>query len=366
MNILFIGPYRQDDEWGRKSRSLLKTLHRPDHKVTSRPLFLSTSPSYNAYAEPAEFVTCKEYDVLIQFSLQPLVTYAGNFSKRVGVFNSETIPYDIPLGNLTKELLMDEVWTDSPLIQQRTQNIINDYGYDTTVKAIPPFLDTTHLPPSNTNHIKLSDPTLKDKFIFYYIGNITEDKDGLKEAVIAYLNTFTNVDPVGLIIMPETQSDPAVLNSLLEECHACIGERHHPTQRAMIKALMEEASLEKRLALHMEGDCMICPSYSIATNSLVLEGALYGSCPIINKGNACYEWWGEEHFWGIESFEEVCVDKNRPLPYRFTSGETWHSPIIKSLEKTMKAAYVDKFKRDKKIAANAKLFDYFKNTSLEI
>ena len=83
MNILFIGPYRQDDEWGRKSRSLLKTLHRPDHKVTSRPLFLSTSPSYNAYAEPAEFVTCKEYDVLIQFSLQPLVTYAGNFSKRV-------------------------------------------------------------------------------------------------------------------------------------------------------------------------------------------------------------------------------------------------------------------------------------------
>ena len=47
MNILFIGPYRQDDEWGRKSRAILRALQRGDNQVTSRPIFLSTHVPHN-------------------------------------------------------------------------------------------------------------------------------------------------------------------------------------------------------------------------------------------------------------------------------------------------------------------------------
>ena len=39
MNILFVGPYKQFDEWGRKSRSLLSALKRTGNVVTSRPIF---------------------------------------------------------------------------------------------------------------------------------------------------------------------------------------------------------------------------------------------------------------------------------------------------------------------------------------
>ena len=47
MNILFIGPYRQHDEWGQKSRSLLQALQKSDHTVTARPIFLTYNFIYN-------------------------------------------------------------------------------------------------------------------------------------------------------------------------------------------------------------------------------------------------------------------------------------------------------------------------------
>ena len=70
MNILFVGPYRQEDEWGRKSRAILQALQKTDHSVTARPLFLTENLVYNEYMEKAEFVTNDEYDILIQFTLK--------------------------------------------------------------------------------------------------------------------------------------------------------------------------------------------------------------------------------------------------------------------------------------------------------
>ena len=87
MNILFIGPYRQVDEWGRKSRSLLKAIKNAGHSVTSRPIFLAPHPNFNSYLEMSEFNTSNDYDVLIQFLLQPYAIYEGSFAKRVGIFS---------------------------------------------------------------------------------------------------------------------------------------------------------------------------------------------------------------------------------------------------------------------------------------
>jgi len=120
------------------------------------------------------------------------------------------------------------------------------------------------------------------------------------------------------------------------------------------------------VSLHIEGDCFVAPGYSMATNSLVLEAALYHSMPIINKGNSCYEWWGDKHFWGIESYEECCITAHRTVPYRFISNESWHKPVILSLGQTMLQAYINKFQRDQKIKANTELREYFKtNNSYE-
>ena len=69
--------------------------------------------------------------------------------------------------------------------------------------------------------------------------------------------------------------------------------------------------------------------------------------------------------WGIDSYEEICFTNERPLPYRFTSEESWHKPIVKSIGDVMQVAYVDKFDRDKKIKKNSELREYFNGPVLQ-
>lgn len=368
MNILFIGPYRQKDEWGRKSKSILRAVQKTGHNVTSRPIFLTSHPDTNSYMEACEFNISEQYDVLIQFLLQPYAVYDGRVSKRIGIFNTETMPNKMALGQLTKELLMDEVWTDSCSIQKGLQNSLDSYQGNVKVRAIPPVLDTTDLEETSSISIKASDRELDGRFLFYYIGNLTEDKGGFKETCIAYMSTFSSSDQVALIVAPEAPIPEEEVNKVLEDCRACVGEIKHSLHYPLIKIIRSQNGLQRseRVALHVDSDCMVSPGYSLATSSLVLEAAMYKNTPIVNKGNACYEWWGEENLWGVESYEDLCVSRQRPLPYRFTSGESWQKPIIKSLGETMLEVYIDKFKRDKKAKANSKLRNYFNEPSLEI
>ena len=369
MNILLVGTYRKEDEWGRKSRSLLQALQKSEHTVTARPIFLADNFTYNDYTEKAEFVTCDTYDVSIQFVLQPYAVYDGNVKKRIGIFNTETIPHTVSRGQVTKELLMDELWIDSPSLTSKLQGILNSYDPSIKVKAIPPLLDVANLSPTSPISIISSDSDLKDRFIFYYMGNILEDKGGFREVFLAYLTTFTSKDPVALIAASEVVVDQADIEGTLQSYKESMGMFKRDAEQPLIKFIGGDRGmlqLQERIALHCDGNCMVSPQYSIATNSIVLEAALYKSIPIVNKGNACYEWWGEENLWGVDSYEERCFTTQRPVPYRFTAAETWHKPIIESIGHCMKTAYIDKFQRDKKIAANAKLRNHFENASFNV
>ena len=369
MNVLFIGPYRQDDEWGRKSRAVLRALQRGDNQVTSRPIFLSTNIPHNEYAEKSEFLTAESYDVLIQFMLQPYVVYDGRVSKRIGIFNSETIPYEIARGHLTKELLMDEIWTDSSSIEKKLQNVINRYDSKIVVRSMPPTLDITHLPEKPSFSLRSSDSELQHRFIFYYIGNLLEEKDGFRETFLAYMRAFTKRDPVALVVSSETSVDQKNLDQLVEVCRSQLGAFRNPNDQPLFKLMNPSRGrliTEERVVLHHDGDCMVAPGYSLSTNSLVLEAATYKSMPIVNVGNSCYEWWGEENLWGVESSEELCLISQRPVPYRFTAGESWFKPNVKSLSSLMKEAYTNKFKRDKKISANSKLRNHFNTMELNL
>jgi hypothetical protein len=368
MNVLFIGPYRQQDEWGRKSRAILQSLQRSQHNITARPIFLSSSNQYDTYQEIAEHNISNSYDMLIQFLLQPYAVYNGSIAKNIGIFNSETLPAQVPIAQLTKELLMDEIWTESDSIQQRLQQVLQDHTNNTKVVAMPPSLDVEHLSTTPSVSIKSSHPDLANKFIFYYIGNPMDDKDAFKETLIAYSKAFCYQDEVCLIVFSDIVIPQEKMESVLKECTELMHDVRPPTQKPMIKFLMPPNgvwSTEERVALHIEGDCLVAPSYSLSATSTVLEAGLYNSTPIINKGNAAFECLTEENSWGIESYEDICMYKTRPLNSRFTSNELWRKPIIRSLSAIMKTCFLDKFKRDEKIKANSQLRNYFSNISYE-
>ena len=80
MSVLFIGPYRQPDEWGQRSFSLLQSLKKTEVDITSRPLFLANFPPMTI-EEETEYAKFDHYDVLIQHSLPANFIIDKSFKK---------------------------------------------------------------------------------------------------------------------------------------------------------------------------------------------------------------------------------------------------------------------------------------------
>ena len=367
MNILFIGPYRQVDEWGRKSRAILRGLQNTDHTVTSRPIYLSSSNQYYNYLEKSETYIADNYDLLIQFVLQPFISYHGNFKKNIGIFNSETIPHSIPKGELTSEMLMDEIWTDNNAISTNLSKILQKYGSQTKIKTVPPSLGLDDLPPQHNGSLREQDKSLKDKFIFYWIGNMQEEKGAFKEAYTAYISAFTRSEPVSFCVGLESSLPQEQIQGILQTCQqnasTATSKQDLPPIHILSPQNSHNLSTDERIVIHLEGDCLVDPNYTMVNNCTTLEGALYQSTPLVNKHSSIYQSLGKDHVWGVESYEETCLVPRSTSIYRYTSGESWNKPIIKSLSDTMRMVYVDKFTRDKKQQANSALRQQFKDVS---
>lgn len=400
MNILFVGPYRQNDEWGYKSQAILNKLQDTGHNITARPIYMSSALNYNNYIEPSETNSFDSYDILIQFVLPSFAIYEGSFKKRIGIFHTETIPDNIPMAELASECLMDEIWVDSKLVAHNLQKIMTSYGATTQIRTLPPTLNIERLPKefllenssgaihdNSTNKlttrsesdnlrsaprnisIRDSSPHLKDKFIFYYIGDVMPPHSGFNEVYTAYLNAFSNQDSVALIIGLSTALNTTTLNEWFDSSKQRVffnkPEREHPAIH-VIAPQEPLLNLNEKLALHNSGDCFVDVAYTMSSSSTCLEAALYQNTPIVSRNSVAYEHLGDENVWCVDSYEDICQYPKQQIPphlYRFSAEESWYHPIIKSLTNIMKQAYINKFERDKKKAANAKLRQSFQEIS---
>ena len=131
MSILFIGPYRQPDEWGTRSFNLLQSLKKTEANITSRPLFLANFPPVTV-EEETEYTRFDNYDLLIQHSLPGNFIIDKSFKKNIGVIDLETIDISHS-GWLYRLSFLDEVWVNSNIVKQYLEralptNIIRNIG----------------------------------------------------------------------------------------------------------------------------------------------------------------------------------------------------------------------------------------------
>ena len=88
MNVFFVGPYRQSDNWGKVSRSFLRLLHSQENvDVVSRPIFYNINSTVKdiGVLESGEHKKLSERDILIQFGLPITFVYDGTFKKNIAV-----------------------------------------------------------------------------------------------------------------------------------------------------------------------------------------------------------------------------------------------------------------------------------------
>ena len=352
MNILFVGPYKQADEWGRKSRALLGALKRTGNLITSRPIYFSEP--YWDYNEEAEYSSCEAYDAVIQFTVPAFAVYDGRFKKNIGFFNTDTIDHSPCSTSISRMKMLDEIWVENQHIHESLKNRLSD----TRISLIKPYMDTSLEKDVATGRFSqgiLRNGPFRDKFIFYSIGFLGE-REGAEEAMCAYLSEFSSSDNCVLVYVLEKQSDPVKVNMFVEACFKRIGATKTREHRPTVHIMNPDAPLpaEARLTIHKEADCFLCPDYSLNCTTLTIEAVAAQSTPIINKNTAAYDLLGENGSWGVESYEERCMLNDRSFDDVFTANETCVKPTIKSLAHQMREAYTNKFLREKKRADNIK------------
>ena len=90
MNVLFIGPYRQPDEWGEMSRSIIKSMLSVDEiDLTVRPIFLANAVLAQGACDP-EIFRCEtnkkdNYDIVIQHCMPNFMLHDGRFRTNIGI-----------------------------------------------------------------------------------------------------------------------------------------------------------------------------------------------------------------------------------------------------------------------------------------
>ena len=337
MSVLFIGPYRQPDEWGTRSFNLLQSLKKTEVNITSRPLFLANFPSITV-EEEAEYTRFDNHDTLIQHSLPAHFIIDKSFKKNIGVIDLETIDIDHS-GWLYRLNFLDEVWVNSSIVKQYLERALPT----NIIRNVSNSIDSSIVDFKNDQEFDGLDP---NRFKFYFIGNI-EDKNGLEELIIAYYKSFTTQDGVQLILfLPNVPADS--FEPLFQRCVQRAGTLYEKALTPLVHVINADLTPDHIKTAHLQCDCLVCPSYMLSTQSLPLEAAVFGNNPIITNGTGTAEVLTDINGWLIDSYEECCVVNNRPFPDIFTAHETIRKPIIKSLTNCLHDAYSNKYMRDKK------------------
>ena len=87
MNVLFIGPYRQNDGWGNAAKAYIKALAGIESvNLCIRPIYMGSSIcEIDEDIIEFEYNSFDEYDLVIQNVLPSFCDYSSSFKKNVSI-----------------------------------------------------------------------------------------------------------------------------------------------------------------------------------------------------------------------------------------------------------------------------------------
>ena len=317
MNILFIGPYRQSDAWGKTSRGFIKTLlSLEDFSVTARPIFMSDQQSGSVDADILRCESNKKdrYDVLIQHMLPNFMVYDSRFEQVVGITSFETANCRAWDNNLN---LLDKIFVTTVAEKNGLSANLKSKAYNIGVAKdkVDSSVDKAFSP-----------------FTFYGIGGGLESRSGIKDSLSSYCAEFNINDNVKFVLQA---NDTQRATNLIQQVYSDLGlysSDYYP----------EIHIVNDPEGLHENCNCFVDCSYSLGFGYENLAALSAGSTSIVLKNSGKDEYINKENGFTVESFEEMVACPDRPMAGIFTAKETCFKPIISSIKKQMRDCFSNK------------------------
>jgi len=339
MNILFIGPYRQDDGWGVAAQNYIRALQTTPHNLAIRPIYMGSS-----YCETPpdifelEYKSFASYDAVIYNVLPHLLTYDGRLGQNIGLFHTETnnLLYTSWIDRIS---LIDRGWVPS---KASFNNIYFSFKIPTPIDIIPIPIDE-QLFTRSYEPLQINDT--KDTFNFYTIVDFNKRKN-LHDLVVAFNTEFDPNEPVNLIIkIHQHGMTAAQLSQQIQSFLYNIKKnlRLYPNIEDYKQEIIipNKITDEEMLRLHNTFDCYINVSYGESFNIPTLYAMGFGKTPIVTAKTGMCDIVSENEGWVVRSQKEVVYMENPPLYDLYTGRELWQSVNTHDLKQKMRLAYRD-------------------------
>lgn len=334
--ILYIGQYRGgSDGWSEAAKNYLKALQATGLDVSSRPIFMNNCKTPDGQVWDTEKPVTEKPKIVIQNVLPDYFEYMPGYN--IGIIFTETkrLNYNQWIYKIN---LLDELWVNT----ESEKKELKKSGVNIKISVIPMPIDTDYLEGNLDNIDKMAIPQLKDKYVFYFVGDHS-DRKNLDDLVRAFNLEFTIYDNVILLIKttvagiaePQAQEH---MNNRIKELKQQLRIHNNPKIYPREIIITQHLPYEQILALHKTCDCFVSASRgeSIAIPALY---ATYMDNPVICPQGIYTADLLKESCTTVPSKEVPVFTDKPPLPHLYTSNERWSQIDIIGLGKAMRKTY---------------------------
>lgn len=327
--------YTQNDGWGKAARDYLKAFTLTSHEIRVQPIVLGSvllqkMPDW----VPAPLQDAVP-DIYFQQCLPQFFERFPNIKRHIGSCFTETRHLE-QTGWVDRMNEMDE------LIIATDQEKINliDSGVTKPIHVVPMPMDFTLL--DTTGELDGLAAAIRNRFAFYFIGELV-DRKNVFDLLTAYWREFRKEDDVVLVIKTSVANnvDPALatakVQELLHHVKATARMYDYPHHYPEVIFMLERLSDEGMVKLHNTCDCFITLSYGESTCRPLIDAAYKGKPAICTKGIGAID--SALNIAKVDSMEMPCVTAYPPLPFLYTSWETWMKPNLLHAQQLMRDAY---------------------------
>jgi len=320
MDVLYIGPYRQNDEWGYTSKAFATLLSKQDVNLILRPIWFNADTTAKDVEHLVEYEANEltSRDVLIQHGLPAALNYNGRFKKNIAVTCVDCV-------------LVNNEWPDHlnlfdlvVVFSEYEKKLLVDSGVTVPIFAFgfPPMVISN----------KKQDIDLKVSGLRFYMVGSTDEKSGTRETISAFLSEFSMLDDTVLVIATNQAKE---LEKEVQEIKGGLSIFEHAPYYPHV-VLINNADEAVVNYLHENCEVFIDVGYNMRIGQTLLRAISFNSVPIIL--DTC-DGLIPNYNLTVKTNLTKPVLRQRPLPFLYYGNSYMNCPNTYDLANVMRTAY---------------------------
>jgi glycosyltransferase involved in cell wall biosynthesis len=342
MKVLFIGVYKDGTGWGHAAIDYILALDEAEVDVVPRVVKLNDNkvdlPERITELERKDDSDC---NIVIQNILPHMMDYSGEFDKNIALYFTEVSNFSGTNWNSYLNL-MDEGWVGCTDSLKHSRNS----GVNIPLYVAPVPCDVSKY---SKRYEKLDIPDLRDKFVFYFMGEYSRRKN-LTALLKAYHLEFCPNEPVALLIKTGSPNmSPAECSKhVVEHCaevktQLCLYDRiiDHLDEIIVTDSMNDEQIMQ----IHTTCDCLIMPSFGEGWNIPAFDAMAMGNTPICTDVGGMHDFMatdkGQEVGWLVPATPSPCFGMKpwTAVPQLYSGHANWWEIDIDYLRQAMRHVF---------------------------